>query len=92
MEEEIGLPEEDSGVAGNICTRCGNIRVVETSTEEIINGSKVVFRTMICSNPECQSVVDTGLAKEEQKRILIKSEQEKREAARKNSKIRGKAE
>jgi uncharacterized protein (UPF0179 family) len=43
--------------ATNPCVRCGKLRVVTSSSVEVINGAKIVSETTSCPDPECQKKV-----------------------------------
>lgn len=60
------------------CTRCGKERIVKTSNTELMEKSVVTYTTTICPDPECQKLVEKGLVVEENKRRVIREEQEKR--------------
>lgn len=79
-------------VAGSVCTRCGKPRIVKETYEEKVETSVVMYTIKICSDPECQKIVDGQLQKEHQQRQVIKKEQEVREAARKVNLARKKKE
>lgn len=60
------------------CTRCGKERIVKTSSTELMERSVVTYTTTICPDPECQKLVEKGLVVEENKRRVIREEQETR--------------
>ena len=66
-----------------MCIRCGKQRVVVDSYEEKVETSTVTYTITACSDLECQKIVDKLLKVEEQKRVVIKKEQETRELLRK---------
>jgi hypothetical protein len=78
-------------LAGSVCTRCGKQRIVQETYEEKIETSTVVYTIKVCSDPECQKIVDGQLKKEKKQREVIKKEQENREAIRKANLARQKA-
>lgn len=66
----------------SVCIRCGKPRVVLSSYEEKVDKSTVTYTITGCSDPECQKIVDRGLKTEEDRRKVIKKDQEKREEER----------
>ncbi|HET7099392.1 MAG TPA: hypothetical protein VFI61_04135 [Patescibacteria group bacterium] len=72
-------------IPGSVCTRCGKPRVVKETYEEKVETSTVVYTIKICSDPECQKIVDGQLHKEKIQRQVIKKEQEAREEIRKQN-------
>jgi len=70
---------------GNVCTRCGKIRVVTGTYNETVGNSNVTYTQTACSDPECQKLVDENLVKEEKKRAVLKNEQEHRVLLRKSA-------
>ena len=60
------------------CIRCGKERIVKTSYTEDLEKTSVVYTETVCPDPECQKLVEKGLIAEENKRRVIKNEQEKR--------------
>ncbi len=67
----------------NRCTICGKDRVVVKTRKEKIGTSYVFYREMACPDGECQKKVEKNLTSEQNKRDLIKKEQDKREEERK---------
>ncbi len=72
-------------MSSSVCTRCGKQRIIVESYEEQVETSLVVYKIAVCSDPECQKIVDEKLKEEQSKRVIIKNEQEKRELLRKAS-------
>jgi len=64
--------------SGSVCIRCGKDRIVSDSYQEKVETSIVTYTIAVCSDPECQKIVDGILKEEERKRGLIKNEQEAR--------------
>ncbi len=92
IAEEATDNMNTSVIPGSVCTRCGKPRIVKETYEEKIETSTVVYTIKICSDEECQKIVDGQLKKEKAQRQVIKKEQEVREAARKVNLARKKAE
>lgn len=69
-------------MTGNICTRCGNLRVAVNSYQEVTGNSTVTYTIMKCSNLDCQLLVDKNLQAEDLKRKYIKDAQIERELIR----------
>jgi hypothetical protein len=63
---------------GNICFRCGKVRVVVKTYKEYIGNSLVVTALTSCPDPECQAVIDKQLEKEQKFREDMKIASEKR--------------
>ena len=76
----------------SVCTRCGKPRIIKETYEEKVETSTVTYTIKICSDADCQKIVDGQLSKEKQQRQVIKKEQEVREAARKVNLARKKQE
>lgn len=62
----------------SLCTRCGKQRIIVSSSEEIFFKSTVVFTETACPDAECQKEVEKSLKNEEMKRVMFKSDQEKK--------------
>jgi len=69
------------------CTRCGKRRIVLTTKISKQNGAVITYRKTVCPNPECQRFVQESLDREEIKRRVIKKDQEKRDAVRKQLRL-----
>ncbi len=69
----------------NACTRCGNERKLsKTWTEELeLYGrkSKITHTEYVCTDPECQKIVERQLSEQKEKRVAQENqkEQEKQE-------------
>lgn len=75
-------------MSGNICTRCGKVRVVVSTYDETVQTSTVTYTIMECPDPNCQAEVDKNLVVEDQKRKFIKDAQVLRELQRQGSRKR----
>jgi hypothetical protein len=60
------------------CIRCGKERVVVSSYKKVVVNSEVTYTQTVCSDPECQKMVEKTLKIEEGKRSQQKVEQEER--------------
>lgn len=60
------------------CTRCGKERIIQSSSVETLEKTTVTYTVTVCPDPECQKLVEKGLAVEEIKRKVMRDEQEKR--------------
>ncbi len=76
--------------SGSVCTRCGKPRIIVDSYQEKVETSVVTYTTAVCSDPECQKIVDKNLKEEERKRVLIKNEQDARLLIRKGIQLQKK--
>lgn len=79
--------KDDSVSLMRVCTRCGKPRIVLDSYEEMVESSVVTYTTTVCSDIECQRIVDKALSEEKRKRLIIKEEQEKRELNKRASMV-----
>ncbi len=77
--------KNDSHLSGSVCVRCGKQRVIVDSYEEKTETSVVTYTTAICSDPDCQKIVDKQLKEDEVRRAMVKSDQLKREILRKEA-------
>ncbi len=77
-------------MTGNVCTRCGKIRVTVKTYKEKVGNSVVTYTINECSDPDCQKVVDKGLKEDEKRRVIVRNDQAKRELQRKEAMIRKK--
>lgn len=70
---------KDSGkFIKNPCVRCGKERVVIKTYKEFVGNSLVINTLTACPDPDCQSRIDTQLAKEERFRAEMKLASERR--------------
>lgn len=70
---------QDSGkIIKNPCARCGKERVVVKTYKEMVGNSVVINTLTACPDPDCQSKIDTQLAKEERFRADMKLASERR--------------
>lgn len=70
---------KDSGkIIKNPCSRCGKERVVVKTYKEFVGNSVVINTLTACPDPDCQSKIDTQLAKEERFRADMKLASERR--------------
>lgn len=60
------------------CTRCGKERIIKKTYTEKLEKNNVVYTVTICPDPECQKIVEKGLLAEENKRRIMREEQEVR--------------
>lgn len=60
------------------CIRCGKDRITLSSYKQVISNSEIVYTTTVCSDPECQKMVDKTLKQDEAKMAVQKIEQEQR--------------
>jgi hypothetical protein len=72
----------------NPCSRCGKARIVVKTWQELSGKSMVTYRTMACSDPNCQRRVDAQLDKEKAKRESFKLEALEKDKARKAEKAK----
>ncbi|MEK7111996.1 MAG: hypothetical protein AAB875_01585 [Patescibacteria group bacterium] len=56
----------------NPCSSCGKERVVIKTYKEYVGNSLVINTLTACPDPDCQSRIDTQLAKEERFRAEMK--------------------
>lgn len=70
---------------GNVCTRCGKLRIVTGTYKETVGNSSVTYTQTACSDIECQKLVNEDLLKDEKKRVVLKNEQEHRVLLRKSA-------
>lgn len=64
--------------SNNICSRCGKVRIVVSTSVEMIGNSKITVKEFACPDPKCQKEVDVINAKDKAKRDEIKENSEKR--------------
>lgn len=70
---------KDSGkFIKNPCVRCGKERIVIKTYKEFVGNSLVINTLTACPDPDCQSRIDTQLAKEERFRADMKLASERR--------------
>lgn len=50
------------------CIRCGKERIIKSSSVEKFEKTSVTYTVTVCPDPECQKLVEKGLAVEENKR------------------------
>lgn len=62
----------------NPCVRCGKERIVIKTYKEFVGNSLVINTLTACPDPDCQSRIDTQLAKEERFRAEMKLASERR--------------
>lgn len=71
-----------NGKTSNICTRCGRDRVESKSwTEQVdtfFGKSTIVHTENVCPDPDCQKVVEEGLARQKQKTEELHQAREER--------------
>ncbi|HUW24480.1 MAG TPA: hypothetical protein VMW04_02520 [Patescibacteria group bacterium] len=72
--------------AGNVCIRCGKIRVIAKTWEEQSGTSTLTCSSFVCPNADCQKIVEKELAK--RKRDKETSERERAERILANRKPR----
>lgn len=70
----------------NICTRCGSERKLSKSWEEKIElygrVSTVTHTEYVCTDPECQKIVEGQLADQKEKRVQQEQRKEEEKQAR----------
>jgi len=70
---------KDSGkTIKNPCVRCGKERIVVKTYKEVVGNSVVINTLTACPDSDCQSRIDTQLAKEERFRADMKLASERR--------------
>ena len=77
-------------MTGNVCTRCGKMRVTTRTYDEKVGNSVVTYTINECSDPDCQKIVNGQLKEDEKRRVMVKNDQAKRELLRKEAMIRKK--
>lgn len=64
----------------NQCIRCGNQRIASRSWTEVVEiygrKSSVTHSEFVCSNKECQEIVDKQFEVQKQKRIVMEAQKE----------------
>ena len=71
----------------NICIKCGKQRVVVGTHEEKVGNSTVIYKDMICPDPECQKKVEKILQQEYGKREQSRINQAQRIASKKGGQL-----
>ena len=70
----------------NICTRCGSQRILSKSWEETVElygrTSKIKHDEYVCTDPECQKIVEKQLQEQKDKRISQEAQKAQEKAAR----------
>lgn len=66
----------------NPCVKCGKERIDGKSWEGKIGASVVTYTMTVCPDPECQKVVDQGIAERKAKTASLLEAKEKAKKAR----------
>lgn len=82
--QDVGKLNINMAVRGtNICYRCGKTRVAGKTYKEYVGNSLVVTTLYSCPDPECQTIIDKQLAKEQKVRDDMRLASERRIAEKK---------
>ena len=76
----------------NICTRCGKERVISKTWDEVVeiyeHRSIITHTQFVCSDGECQKIVESQLDVQQKQKIKIEHQKEKEKVVRAKERAR----
>jgi len=69
---------------GNVCIRCGKVRVIAKTWKEKIGTSTLTCSSFVCPDADCQKIVEKVLAKRKEDKETSERERLERIQANKN--------
>jgi hypothetical protein len=70
--------------AGNVCIRCGKVRVMAKTWKEQAGTSTLTCSSFVCPDADCQKIVEKQLAKRKEDKENNERERAERAQANKN--------
>jgi hypothetical protein len=70
--------------AGNVCIRCGKVRVIAKTWQEQAGNSTLTCSSFVCPDADCQKIVEKQLAKRKEDKENNERERAERALASKN--------
>lgn len=71
----------------NPCIRCGKQRINGKISKEKVGASEITYTQTICPDPECQKIVDEGIAERKAKTAFLTEERAKSKLAREKAAV-----